>query len=162
VVSDPVVGLDGTVGDAESPPDQERSSAHQRDPDGRPEPEQGDGNPPLWAEHPYKPDRGERHLDRQEDEAVATSGTLIAAGKSSRNGGLVGIGDTFAPTDGLTNTSPGVGVQAILEGESPLWIAALPNLIVHGCCCTPGWFCRPRPARPYRLTRARVHQPRTC
>jgi hypothetical protein len=26
----------------------------------------------------------------------------------------------------------------MLEGESPLGIAALPNRVVHGGCCTPG------------------------
>jgi hypothetical protein len=73
---------------------------------------------------------------------VAASGTLIAAGKSSRNGGLVWIGDALAPIDGLSDASSGVGIEAMLEGESPLGVAALPNRVVHGGCCTPGWVCR--------------------
>jgi hypothetical protein len=34
-MGDPIVGLDGTTGHAEPPPDHERTSSHQRDPDGR-------------------------------------------------------------------------------------------------------------------------------
>ena len=52
LVSNPVVGLGGTVGDAEPPPDQEGSNTHQHDPDGRPQPEESNRNPPLWAERP--------------------------------------------------------------------------------------------------------------
>ena len=62
---------------------------------------------------------------------MATSGTLIAAGKPSRNGGLVWIGNTLAPIDGSSDTSSGVGAEVMLEGESPLGVAALPNLFVH-------------------------------
>lgn len=51
-----VVGLGGTSGDADPPPDQERSTTDQHDPCGRPEPEEGNRNPSLWAEHPHKPD----------------------------------------------------------------------------------------------------------
>jgi hypothetical protein len=63
---------------------------------------------------------------------VAASGTLIAAGKSSRNDGLVWIGDALAPIDGLSDASSGVGIEAMLEGESPLGVAALPNRVVPG------------------------------
>ena len=146
LVSNLVVGLGGMTGHTDPAPDQERSNTHQHDPGRRPEPEEGNRNLALRAEHPRKPDRREHHLDRQEDEAVATSSTLIAAGKPSRNDGLVWIGDALAPTDGLSDASSGVGVEAMLEGESPLGIAALPNRVVHGAVVLPGWVCRPRTA----------------
>jgi hypothetical protein len=141
-----VVGLCGTLGDADPPPDQEGSNSNQHNPNGRPEPEEGNRKLPRLAEHPRKPDRGEHDLERQEDEAVATSGTLIATGKPGGNGGLVRIGDALAPSDGMADTSSGVGAKVMLEGESPFGVAALLNPAVHGRCCTPGWACRPRTA----------------
>ena len=81
---------------------------------------------------------------------MAASGTLIAAGKPSRNGGLVWIVDALAPIDDLSDASSGVGIEAMLEGESPLGVAALLNRVVHGGCCTPGWVCRREDGRRRR------------
>ena len=137
-----VVGLGSTAGSAEPPPDQKRSNTHQHDPDGRPQPEKGNREPPRLTKHPHKPHRGEDDLERHEDEAMETSGALIAAGKPSRDGGLVSIGDALAASDGVSDASARLHAEAMLEGESPLGITALADLIVH-CAVVPQLACPP-------------------
>jgi hypothetical protein len=63
---------------------------------------------------------------------VATGGTLIAAGKPGRNGGLVGIGDALTVGDSSSDAGSGVGAEAMFEGVSPLGVAALLHPVVHG------------------------------
>jgi hypothetical protein len=136
-----VVGFGGAVGEVEPPSEHERDNSHQRDRRCRPEPDEGNRNPPLWAEHPCEPDGGGHHLERQEDASLKKNDVLLAAGKPGRNGGLVGIGDTLPVLDGAPDAGSCVGSEPIFEGEPPLgvgeghlhFVDRLPEILAAVC-----------------------------
>jgi hypothetical protein len=102
---------------------------HQHQQHGDPEPTEDGGLPPDdEEEHPH---RGDRDLEREQDQPEAKDCALLPAGEPDGNGGLVGITNAGAALDCTPDSGLGGGVKAILEGKSPLGVASLQNPVVH-------------------------------
>jgi hypothetical protein len=61
---------------------------------------------------------------------VAKEHALLSTSQPGGNGGLVGVGKTAAASDRVAHPSPSGLVEAILEGEPPVWVASLPDSVV--------------------------------